>query len=385
MAAYASSSSADLRFLEHLSRPHNGTLDGDAVAISRASSVHYTLHRPARGMAACGPPPAFPASVRPSCTALLAANTTALAGVRLVLGITSAPDRFGQRRRNGIRSTWMRHAAAPGSDTLVCFVVGRRGVKERELTRLDAEAAQHADLVFLPHVRDGDGPFVTISKAHAWFRLACELLGLISRGEDALHSNSPRSVLGGYAAVARHHVRHIAKVDDDTYLHLPVMQRDLDAMHCHPARARPPPGVLLSFERPDRGPPRAKKPADEQVVRCWSPARPAPLLWRLRLRGLQLAHLHQVRLRLLAQGRPLPQVWLRAATARASGARRGAPALPVDVWRADDRLNRCGATTLRSGGLWARSVPCPLVPLCLCRSPRGLARSSPPSLCSPQR
>jgi len=87
------------------------------------------------------------------------------------------------------------------------------------------------DLVFLPFVRDGDGPFVTISKAHAWFRLACESLGLISRG-DAAKSDSPRSVLDGYTAVEAHPVRHIAKVDDDTFLNLPLLQRDLNSFHC---------------------------------------------------------------------------------------------------------------------------------------------------------
>ena len=39
-------------------------------------------------------------------------------------------------------------------------------------------------------------------------------------------------VIGGYKATEAHPVRHIAKVDDDTFLNLPVLQRDLDSLHC---------------------------------------------------------------------------------------------------------------------------------------------------------
>jgi hypothetical protein len=150
--------------------------------------------------------------------------------VRLVLGITSPPHRRGAKQREGIRQTWFRYPGM-GRTVVACFVIGRNGTKERDRARMDQEARIKGDLIFLPHVRDGDGPFVTISKLHAWFRLACELLGLISRG-DPLRSNSPRAVLGGYGAALTHGVRHIAKVDDDTFLNLPVLTRELDSLHC---------------------------------------------------------------------------------------------------------------------------------------------------------
>ena len=136
-----------------------------------------------------------------------------------------------QAPRDGIRKTWFRFHGV-GRWTLACFVVGRIGVKKKDLAKLDAEAAVHGDVIFLRGTQDGRGPFVTISKLHAWFRLASELLGLIDRGPDAasmedevalLKPDSPRKPITTGPLGAS--VRHIAKVDDDTFIHLPVMQR----------------------------------------------------------------------------------------------------------------------------------------------------------------
>lgn len=237
-------------FMEHFTRGHESDRDGDPIFISRQVTKLYHVQWGHKLKLACGPSPfaAAPSQVAASisssssapppplatCADLLAGRASKFDGIRLVLGITSAPDKHGIKRRQGIRQTWLRWAADRRSGTVACFVVGLKGVKPRERKRLDAEMAQHGDVALLPYVRDGDGPFVTISKLHAWFRLATEQLGLISKG-DAEHSDSLRSVLGGggYASAAsRTTIRHIAKVDDDTFLHLPVMQADLDALHC---------------------------------------------------------------------------------------------------------------------------------------------------------
>ena len=220
------------RYLNHLCRTHVPELDGDAVDLSRRASKLFPFSARKETKDACG--------LRPrgkerggrrwhDCGDLIGGSR--LEGIRLVVGVTSSPDKWGRRRRDGIRRTWFTYPAI-GRSVIACFVVGRAGVKPARLTALDAEADELGDVLFLPHVRDGDGPFVTISKAHAWFRLATESLGMLSRGETARSDGPPRQVIGGYPAIEAHGVRHIAKVDDDTYLHLPQLQRDLDGMHC---------------------------------------------------------------------------------------------------------------------------------------------------------
>ena len=245
-----------LRHLEHMVRLHDPSVDGDPVALSRKSDDHFQLVRKHSVRShACSAPPPFAYS-RPNvqwplatCADLRAGRHEALRGVRLVIGITSAPDKWGQLRRHGIQQTWMRYPEV-GRTTVVCFIVGRNDLKPKESARLDAEQETHDDFVFLQHTRDGRGPFVTITKAHSWFRLATEMLALVggrtpSVAEDwsvlsaeEAHAQHPRIVLGGSSVaaaglVASHHVRHIAKVDDDTFLQLPELQRDLDSLHCH--------------------------------------------------------------------------------------------------------------------------------------------------------
>ena len=176
------------RYEEHLSRGHFDDRDGDALALSRQCVQTYHFPKRALLRQECGPRPveddsAGAAGPAATCSDLLAARASAFAHTRLVLGVTTSPDKWGAFRRDGIRRTWFQYGSDGGGGVLVCFVVGRAGVKAARLEALDAEAARTGDLVFLPFVRDGDGPFVTISKAHAWFRLACESLGLISRGE----------------------------------------------------------------------------------------------------------------------------------------------------------------------------------------------------------
>lgn len=143
-----------------------------------------------------GGPPPCPARVGP--------------GVRLLLGVHSAPDGAGAARRDGVRATWLRWAEV-GRSVHACFVVGR-DVPAGSVAALEAEAARHGDVVWLDGTRDGRGPFVTIIKLYAWYRHVAAMLGQ-----------------GGGGGV-----RHVAKVDDDTFVHVPVMLAELDAMRCVP-------------------------------------------------------------------------------------------------------------------------------------------------------
>ncbi len=232
------------RILSTMGRAHNATIDGDALEASRRLGA-YGVSTPRRAARRCGalsaeherllfsssssaeaaaqlpvPPPlqrelGEHASPRPPLPiATCADNAGRLGtGVRLLIGVHSAPDRAGRLRRDGIRSTWMRYAGA-GHSALVCFVLGRRGIRRSEARRLDAEHARHRDMVWLNETVDGAGPFVTISKLHAWLRHVAEWLP-----PPPLPSS----------------VRHVAKVDDDTFINLPLLQARLDALWCHDA------------------------------------------------------------------------------------------------------------------------------------------------------
>ena len=230
------------RYLQHFASPLLPSRDGDAIIESKNCWRAYHLWPAHKTAKTCTSPfAAASSSADPpiaTCADLLASRYGKLRHIRLVLGITSAPDKWGAKRRDGIRKTWFRFHGV-GRWTLACFVVGRIGVKKKDLAKLDAEAAVHGDVIFLRGTQDGRGPFVTISKLHAWFRLASELLGLIDRGPDAasmedeaalLKPDNPRKPITTGPLGAS--VRHIAKVDDDTFIHLPVMQSDLDSLHC---------------------------------------------------------------------------------------------------------------------------------------------------------
>ena len=59
------------------------------------------------------------------------------------------------------------------------------------------------------------GPFTTITKVYHWYRMVSELLGMIDLRTAQRVSDE---------LLAAHSVRHIAKVDDDTFLNLPVCE-----------------------------------------------------------------------------------------------------------------------------------------------------------------
>ena len=110
-AAAAASTATTINYLDHLNRAHDTARDGDAVAISRSGPKVYPIMKLSRkhSLNTCGPPPFgenSSGSRRATCADLLASRHSALSGVRLLLGITSPPQRHGQKQRNGIRRTW---------------------------------------------------------------------------------------------------------------------------------------------------------------------------------------------------------------------------------------------------------------------------------------
>ena len=235
LSSASSASPLLMRHLDHMARLHMPAADGDAIAMSRTIVSKYQVRRKTslKSQACLAAPPTIVRGSRErpaSCADLRAGRVSALKGVRLVLGITSSPDRYGQRRRDGIRSTWLRYPGM-GRSSVACFVLGRRDLKARDLIRLERERVQHDDILWLMDTIDGKGPFVTISKLHSWFRLASEMLGLAPRHGTRNRTSGPDAL---NAIVAAHDVRHIAKVDDDTFLQLPELHADLDSLHCHP-------------------------------------------------------------------------------------------------------------------------------------------------------
>lgn len=126
--------------------------------------------------------------------------------VRLVMGVATGPGN--RKRRDAIRQTWMRWPSV-GRSVIVCFAVGRRQVPKPLLAQLDAEAAAHRDVLFLP-VSDGCVSMVSIGKAHAFWSVASRLV----RGAKV--------------------PPFIGKADDDSFVNVPLLERMLSRLHCAP-------------------------------------------------------------------------------------------------------------------------------------------------------
>ena len=130
-------------------------------------------------------------------------NGAALAahGVRILVGVLSAPRN--RVYRDAVRQSWMGWGAAHGA--LICFVLGRVGVPLPLLRVTDQEASSHQDIMWLPHT--SDGCYLTISKVYDFWKHA-----------------ATRLEPGG--------VRHVVKVDEDSFLHLPNLRHDLSRLAC---------------------------------------------------------------------------------------------------------------------------------------------------------
>ena len=127
-------------------------------------------------------------------------------GIRLLVGVHSAPS--GRIRRDAIRTSWMQW---PSPTVLICFLLGREGLPPIERQRLRAEAEQFNDLLFIDGV--ADECVLSIPKSYGWWKLASTML-------------PPAGSTG---------IAHVAKVDDDSFLHVPNVVADLASLHCVPA------------------------------------------------------------------------------------------------------------------------------------------------------
>ena len=137
------------------------------------------------------------------------AATLAAAGVWLLIGVQTGPFNFA--RRAGVRSSWKRwETEQPG--VLICFLLGRLGVKPKVLKSLDVEAATHRDVLWLPNATDAGVPTI---KGFEWWKAANRLL-------------PPADSTDGRG------VQIAAKVDDDSFLHVANLVSDLRRLHCVP-------------------------------------------------------------------------------------------------------------------------------------------------------
>jgi len=152
------------------------------------------------------PPPPLPLVVgRASCSD--DAATLTRVGVWMLIGVQTGPSHVG--RRDGVRASWKRwERDSDMSGVLVCFLIGRVGLAPRQLLTLDAEAAEHRDIMFLANATDAGVPTI---KGYHWWREAAKRLP------------PPGSERG---------VRIAAKVDDDSFLHLRNLADDMHRLHC---------------------------------------------------------------------------------------------------------------------------------------------------------
>jgi hypothetical protein len=129
--------------------------------------------------------------------------------VHLLIGVLSAPRSL--LMRDAIRRSWMQWEAV-GQSVLACFVVGRQHVQPALLHQLDEEARQWHEMLFLHET--ADGCYLTVQKIVAWWRAAATL-----------------------AATRLPALRYVAKVDEDSFVHLPNLEADLHRLSCAEARS----------------------------------------------------------------------------------------------------------------------------------------------------
>ena len=116
-------------------------------------------------------------------------------------GVLSGP-RGGKARRAAIRDSWMRYSDV-GVRLTVCFVLGERGLSRRARRSLDAP-----DVIWMDVEETG---ILSIPKCFEWWRTASRTASQFS---------------------------HIAKVDDDTFVHVPKFMHALgEAVHKCPSRS----------------------------------------------------------------------------------------------------------------------------------------------------
>ena len=145
-----------------------------------------------------GTPPAN----RTACSEL--AGGTGLLHAQLLVGVQTAPAH--SQRRAAIRASWMQWESV-GRSVVVCFLIGRDGLSKARARSLEAEAALYRDVLLLDVA---DRVVLSLPKTFGWWQAAA---ALIAQGTA---------------------VRWVAKVDDDSFVHLPNLEAGLRRLHCHP-------------------------------------------------------------------------------------------------------------------------------------------------------
>ena len=125
-------------------------------------------------------------------------------GLRLLLGVLSAPTPGSRETRDVIRKTWL---TAATREIQACFVIGSVGVAD--LASLDSEADHLGDLHFV-QAREG---VLRTSKVFLWF-LAAARVALVMQVSNTLE--------------------WVGRVDEDTFVHLPSLSAELDRYRCAP-------------------------------------------------------------------------------------------------------------------------------------------------------
>eukprot|EP00966_Prymnesium_polylepis_P248094 5736981-Prymnesium_polylepis.3 len=190
-----------------LHRPYDNATD---FATARAARLRRRLvpfkvaARECDGRPPPPPPPraAPPDSRRPNCS-----DASLPAGVRLVVGVHTAPS--ARARREAIRKTWLRWPSV-GTHTMVCFLLGRERLAPSAARALRAEAAEFGDIALLEHA--ADECILSIPKSYAWWLHAARWLGDDDGGAGLLH---------------------VAKVDDDSFVHVPNLEEEIRQLACH--------------------------------------------------------------------------------------------------------------------------------------------------------
>jgi len=148
------------------------------------------------------------------------------AKVRLLIGVIVGP--YDVSRREAIRSTWKRWAYGY-DDVLVCFVIGLEGVPTSQVTALKVEARhrQQHDLLLLPNAPDAC--VLSLKKLHEWWRAAARTTSLPSNASNAAVDQSTALASAGSAA---DDTVYVAKVDDDSFIHIPNLLNELSRVSC---------------------------------------------------------------------------------------------------------------------------------------------------------
>ena len=134
-------------------------------------------------------------AAQPSCRCLGCGSAPSAGALRVLIGVLSGP-RGGKARRAAIRDSWMRYSDV-GVRLTVCFVLGEHGLSRRARRSLDAP-----DVIWMDVEETG---ILSIPKCFEWWRTASRTASQFS---------------------------HIAKVDDDTFVHVPKFMHALgEAVH----------------------------------------------------------------------------------------------------------------------------------------------------------